>query len=210
MSKPSTRSTGRTQIYGDLRSGNCYKIKLLCALLGIDHDWIAVDIMQGETRSDSFLAMNPNAEIPVCVTDSGEIITQSNAILYYLGNASRFWPGTPLAQTRVLEWQFFEQYSHEPGIAVARFIKLYQGMPAQREQEYQQRLNAGYRALDVMEARLQQQDFVATDSCSLADISLYAYTHVADEGGFELASYPAIRAWITRIEELDGYVGMAG
>ena len=210
MSKPSTRSTGRTQIYGDLRSGNCYKIKLLCALLGIDHDWIAVDIMQGETRSDSFLAMNPNAEIPVCVTDSGEIITQSNAILYYLGNASRCWPVTPLAQTRVLEWQFFEQYSHEPGIAVARFIKLYQGMPAQREQEYQQRLNAGYRALDVMEARLQQQDFVATDSCSLADISLYAYTHVADEGGFELASYPAIRAWITRIEELDGYVGMAG
>ena len=210
MSKPSTRSTGRTQIYGDLRSGNCYKIKLLCALLGIDHDWIAVDIMQGETRSDSFLAMNPNAEIPVCVTDNGDIITQSNAILYYLGNASRFWPGTPLAQTRVLEWQFFEQYSHEPGIAVARFIKLYQGMPAQREQEYQQRLNAGYRALDVMEARLQQQDFVATDTCSLADISLYAYTHVADEGGFELASYPAIRAWITRIEELDGYVGMAG
>jgi len=210
MSKPSTRSTGRTQIYGDLRSGNCYKIKLLCALLGIDHDWIAVDIMQGETRSDSFLAMNPNAEIPVCVTDSGEIITQSNAILYYLGNASRFWPVMPLAQTRVLEWQFFEQYSHEPGIAVARFIKLYQGMPAQRQQEYQQRLKAGYRALDVMEARLQQQDFVATDTCSLADISLYAYTHVADEGGFELASYPAIRAWITRIEELDGYVGMAG
>jgi glutathione S-transferase len=210
MSKPSTRSTGRTRIYGDRRSGNCYKIKLLCALLGIEHDWIAVDIMQGETRNDSFLAMNPNAEIPVCVTDNGDIITQSNAILYYLGNASRFWPRTPLAQTRVLEWQFFEQYSHEPGIAVARFIKLYQGMPAERQQEYQQRLKAGYRALDVMEARLQQQDFVATDSCSLADISLYAYTHVADEGGFELASYPAIRAWITRIEELDGYVGMAG
>lgn len=120
------------KIYGDVRSGNCYKLKLLCALLAIEHDWITVDILRGETASDSFLAMNPNGQIPVCVTADGEVITQSNAILYYLGQGSRFWPSDHLAQTRVLEWQFFEQYSHEPGIAVARFIKLYQGMPAQR------------------------------------------------------------------------------
>ena len=124
------------KIYGDVRSGNCYKLKLLCALLSIEHDWIAVDILQGETRSDSFLAMNPNGQIPVCVTNEGAVITQSNAILYYLGQGSCFWPSDRLAQTSVLEWQFFEKYSHEPGIAVARFIMLYQGMPAEREDEY--------------------------------------------------------------------------
>ena len=124
------------KIYGDLRSGNCYKIKLLCALLSIEHDWVAVDILQGETRSDSFLAMNPNGQIPVCITVDGAVITQSNAILYYLGQGSHYWPADRLAQTRVLEWQFFEQYSHEPGVAVARFIMLYQGMPVEREDEY--------------------------------------------------------------------------
>ena len=115
------------QIYGDVRSGNCYKLKLLCALLDIEHDWIPVDIMQGETRTESFLAMNPAGQIPLCVTADGEVLTQSNAILYYLGQGSRFWPGETLAQARVLEWQFFEQYSHEPGVAVARFIKHAEG-----------------------------------------------------------------------------------
>ncbi len=196
------------KVYGDLRSGNCYKIKLLCALLAIGHEWIDVDILQGETRDAHFLAMNPNGQIPVFVNDDGEIITQSNAILFYLGRDSHFWPADCLAQTRVLEWQFFEQYSHEPGIAVARFIKLYQGMPAAREDEYRERLKLGYRALDVMEARLRESDFFVGDSCSLADISLYAYTHVAHEGGFDLSDYAAIEAWIARIQALDGYRGM--
>lgn len=199
------------KIYGDVRSGNCYKLKLLCALLGLEHDWIAVDILQGETRSESFLAMNPNGQIPVCVTTNGEVITQSNAILYYLGQDSRYWPGDRLAQTRVLEWQFFEQYTHEPSIAVARFIMLYQGMPADRQEEYHVRLKAGYRALDVMEARLQRQTFLVDGGeCSLADIALYAYTHVAHEGGFDLSGYPAINAWIARIQALDGYISMQG
>lgn len=196
------------KVYGDVRSGNCYKIKLLCALLDIEHDWIAIDIMQGETRSESFLQLNPSGQIPVCITDHGDSITQSNAILYYLGSASRFWPSDTLAQTRVLEWQFFEQYSHEPSIAVARFIQLYQGMPEARREEYQRCLKAGYRVLEVMEARLQKQDFIAGSLCSLADISLYAYTHVAHEGGFELADFAAIRAWIERIQSLEGYRGM--
>ena len=196
------------KIYGDVRSGNCYKLKLLCALLSIEHDWIAIDILRGETRSEEFLAMNPNAQIPVCVTDDGAILTQSNAILYYLGQGSPYWPMDPLAQTRVLEWQFFEQYSHEPGVAVARFIRLYQGMPEDRRDEYQACLQAGYRALDVMEARLQQQDYLAADTVSLADISLYAYTHVAHEGGFDLAAYPAIGAWISRIQGMDAYIPM--
>jgi len=196
------------QIYGDVKSGNCYKLKLLCALLSIEHDWVAIDILQGETRSDHFLSLNPNGQIPVCVTDDGAVLTQSNAILFYLAEGSRYWPDERLAQTRVLEWQFFEQYNHEPSIAVARFIKLYQGMPENRRDEHQDRLKAGYRALDVMQARLQNRDFLATDDCSLADISLYAYTHVAHEGGFDLSAYPAIRSWIARIQGLQGYVGM--
>jgi glutathione S-transferase len=196
------------EIYGDTRSGNCYKLKLLCALLSINHDWIPIDILKGETRSEQFLALNPNAQIPVCVTDEGAVLTQSNAILYYLGRDSSYWPDDRLAQTRVLEWQFFEQYSHEPAIAVARFIRFYQDMPADRSDEYQDRMKAGYRALDVMEARLRNRDFVASEDCSLADISLFAYTHVAHEGGFDLSPYAAIRAWISRIQGLQGFVGM--
>ena len=196
------------KIYGDAKSGNCYKLKLLCSLLSIEHEWIAVDILRGESRSDEFLAMNPNGQIPVCVTDDEAILTQSNAILYYLGQGSDYWPDDQLQQTRVLEWQFFEQYTHEPAIAVARFIKLYQGMPANRQDEYSAKLKAGYRALEVMEDRLQAQDYLATDKVSLADVSLYAYTHVAHEGGFDLSSYPAIRAWISRVQSLPAYRSM--
>ena len=196
------------KIYGDAKSGNCYKLKLLCALLSIEHEWIAVDILRGESRSDEFLAMNPNGQIPVCVTDDDAILTQSNAILYYLGQGSDYWPADQLQQTRVLEWQFFEQYTHEPSIAVARFIKLYKGMPADRQDEYDAKLKAGYRALEVMEDCLRQRDYLATDKVSLADISLYAYTHVAPEGGFDLSSYPAIRAWISRIQSLPAYRAM--
>ena len=198
------------KIYGDVRSGNCYKLKLLCALLSIKHDWIAIDILRSETRSEEFMAINPNAQIPVCITDDGEILTQSNAILYYLGQGSSYWPEDMLTQTRILEWQFFEQYSHEPGVAVARFIRLYQGMPEERRLEYEACVKSGYRALDVMEARLQLQDYLATDTASLADISLYAYTHVAHEGGFDLSTYPAIGAWISRIQGMDAYIPMDG
>jgi glutathione S-transferase len=197
------------QIYGDSKSGNCYKLKLLCALLAIEHDWITIDILQGETRSEHFLALNPNGQIPVCITDEGAVLTQSNAILFYLAQGSRYWPDDLLVQTRILGWQFFEQYSHEPGIAVARFIRLYQGMPENRRDEYQNCLKTGYRALDVMQTRLKNRDFLASDDCSLADISLYAYTHVAHEGGFDLSNYPAIRSWIERIQGLQGYLGMA-
>ena len=196
------------KIYGDAKSGNCYKLKLLCALLSIEHEWIAIDILRGESRSDEFLAMNPNGQIPVCVTDDGAILTQSNAILYYLGQGSDYWPDDKLDQTRVLEWQFFEQYTHEPSIAVARFIKLYQGMPADRQDEYNAKLKAGYRALAVMERRLQQYDYLVNSGASLADISLYAYTHVAHEGGFDLSPYTAINAWISRLQALPGYLSM--
>ncbi len=196
------------KIYGDVYSGNCYKLKLICALLDIEHDWIPVDIMRGETREDSFLALNPTGQIPVCVTDDGDVLSESNAILYYLAADSDYWPGDRLGQTRALEWQFFEQYTHEPTIAVARFIKLYQGLPAEREQEYQSKLKGGYRALDLMEQHLSTRDFFVGPRCSIADISLFAYTHVAADGGFELATYTAIAAWLERMRALPGFVEM--
>jgi len=196
------------KIYGDIYSGNCFKIKMICDLLDISHEWIPVDIMAGETREENFVALNPASQIPVCVTDDGEVLTESNAILYYLARDSDFWPDNLLAQTRVLEWQFFEQYSHEPTIAVARFIKLYQGMPDHRREEYEAKLKGGYRALDLMERQLEGRRYLLGDRCTLADISLFAYTHVADEGGFDLASYASICSWIDSIRALPGFVPM--
>jgi len=196
------------KIYGDIYSGNCYKLKLICALLGIEHEWIPVDIMRGETREDHFLALNPVGQIPICVTDDGQTLTESNAILYFLAQGSDLWPTDRLAQTRVLEWQFFEQYSHEPTIAVARFIVVYQGLPNDRQREYEAKLKGGYRTLDLMERHLKDQRFLVGQTCSIADISLFAYTHVAEEGGFDLSSYPAIGAWIASIQQLPGYVAM--
>ena len=197
------------KIYGDVRSGNCYKLKLICELLGLSYEWINVDILKGETRSETFLALNPNAQIPVCVLDDGEVLTESNAILYFLAHGSSYWPHSLTLQTRVLKWQYFEQYSHEPTIAVARFIKLYQNMPENRKAEYQQKLKAGYRVLSQMEQHLQSNRFLVGDQCSIADISLFAYTHVADEGGFDLSGFPSINEWIARVRSLPAFVPMA-
>jgi glutathione S-transferase len=196
------------KIYGDIYSGNCYKLKLMCALLAIEHDWIPIDITRGETRSDSFLALNPNGQIPVCVTDDNEVLTESNAILFYLAQGSDYWPQSRLLQTRVLEWQFFEQYSHEPSIAVARYIKVYQQLPDNRMDEYNSKLKAGYRALELMEAHLANREFLVGERCSIADISLFAYTHVAHEGGFDLSAYQSIKSWISTIEHLPGFIAM--
>jgi len=196
------------KIYGDIYSGNCYKLKLMCALLALQHDWIPIDILRGETRSDSFLALNPNGQIPVCVTDDNTVLTESNAILFYLAQGSDYWPPDPLSQTRVLEWQYFEQYSHEPTLAVARFIKVYEGLPDSRINDYETRLKGGYRALDLMEAHLGDRHFLVGERCSIADVSLFAYTHVAHEGGFDLSAYPSINGWIARMKSLPGYVAM--
>ncbi len=196
------------KIYGDIYSGNCFKLKLACNLLDIAHEWIPIDVVAGETRQEQFVALNPASQIPVCVTDAGEVLTESNAILYYLARDSWLWPPDLLSQTRVLEWQFFEQYSHEPTIAVARFIKAFQGMPEHRREEYEARLKGGYRALDLMEKHLRGRKFLVGENCTLADISLFAYTHVAGEGGFDLAPYTAVRAWVETIEALPGYAPM--
>ena len=196
------------KVYGDMQSGNCYKIKLLMSLLDIPHQWIAVDILAGETHTAGFLARNPNGKIPLLELPNGDCLTESNAILNYLAEGTDLLPTDALARARVLQWQFFEQYSHEPYVAVARFINKYLGLPADREAEYKSKQEGGNKALAVMETQLQQSAFLAGEAFTIADISLYAYTHVAHEGGFDLSGYPAISAWLTRIQQLDGYHGM--
>lgn len=196
-------------IYGDSKSGNCYKLKLACAQLGIDHDWREVDILAGESRTDAFLAMNPNGRVPLLVLPDGRRLPESNAILSWLAD------GSPLAGTGrygralVLSWMCFEQYSHEPFIATSRFIVQYLGNPADRQDDLARKRKGGYAALDVMERHLGDHDFFANDSYSIADIALFAYTHVADEGGFDLGDYPCINAWLERVGASDGFVAMS-
>ncbi|AKV97916.1 glutathione S-transferase [Marinobacter sp. DSM 26671] len=193
------------KIYGDTQSGNCYKVQLVCQLLNIDHQWIDVDILAGDTKSDDFLKKNPNGKIPLLELDSGETLSESNAIINYLAFGSDLYPNDRLAQARVLQWQFFEQYSHEPFIAVARFINKYLGLPADKADEYAAKQTGGHKALQVMEQQLAETPFLAGEKVTTADISLYAYTHVADEGGFELEAYPAIRAWLDRVAALPNF-----
>ncbi|NMP17605.1 glutathione S-transferase family protein [Thalassotalea sp. Y01] len=196
------------KLYGDKQSGNCYKIQLLCANLNIDYQWCDVDILGGDTQSEAFLGKNANGKIPLLEIAPGEYLSESNAILNYLAANSRLLPNARLSKAQVLQWQFFEQYSHEPYIAVARFIKKYLGLPNARKREYLQKQNGGYKALDVMEKHLAQQVFFVDNQYSIADISLFAYTHVAHEGGFDLRPYPKIRAWISRVQQLPGFVAM--
>lgn len=196
------------KVYGDYRSGNCYKIKLMLHLLDLPYEWIAIDILKGETQSEAFLAKNPNGKIPVLELEDGTCLWESNAILNYLADGSRFLPTEPRLRTQVLQWQFFEQYSHEPYVAVARFIQLYQGLPEARQAEYHECHVRGHKALKVMEKQLQRTSYLVGEDFSIADIALYAYTHVADEGGFDLAPYPAIRDWLARVASHPRYVGM--
>ena len=195
-------------VYGDTVSGNCYKIKLLMQMLNIKHEWQHVDVVAGGTQSAWFKAMNPNAKIPVLVLEDGQYLFESNAILNYLAEGSALLPAAGIERARVLQWQFFEQYSHEPTIAVARFIQRYLGLPDERADEYHAKHDGGYKALDVMEEQLSVSLFLVGDNLTIADISLYAYTHVADEGGFELSRYPCINAWLARVAACPGYVGM--
>jgi glutathione S-transferase len=196
------------KIYGDVRSGNCYKIKLLTALLDVPHDWIPVNVLAGETRTAEFLAKNPNGKIPLLELDEGRYLAESNAILHFLAAGSALLPTGNYEKALVLQWQFFEQYSHEPYIAVARFINKYLGLPEARRAEYAAKQEGGHRALAVMERQLVKTPYLAGQRLTIADISLYGYTHVAHEGGFDLSGYPAVNAWLRRIAAHPRYVGM--
>ena len=196
------------KVYGDSRSGNCYKVKLVCAELGIEYQWQEVDILAGETRTPRFLALNANGKIPLLELPDGRCLPESNAIIAYLADGGALCGDTAFERATVLRWMFFEQYSHEPYIATSRFIIQYLGNPPERQAALLEKKAPGYGALDVMEQQLEGSPFLAGEKFTLADISLYAYTHVAEEGGFELAAYPAIRSWIERIEARPGYVPM--
>ena len=196
------------KVYGDLTSGNCYKVELLMALLRIAHRWVGVSALAGGTRDPAFLAKNPAGKIPLLEIEPGLYLPESNAILWYLAEGSGFVPGDRLERARLLQWMFFEQYSHEPYIAVSRFIIRFQKAGEAEAERLAGLKVKGEAALGVMEQHLRGRDFFVGAQASLADVALYAYTHVAHEGGFDLASTPAIQGWITRVAALPGYVPM--
>jgi glutathione S-transferase len=195
-------------IYGDKKSGNCYKLQLTCALLNISYQWVDVNIMANECQSPSFKKLNPNEKIPLLLLGNGQTISESNAIINFLAAGSKLLPSDSFMLAKVQQWQFFEQYSHEPYIAVARFINKYLGLPKDRKAEYEAKQVGGHKALQVMEEQLKVSQYLAGDQLTVADISLYAYTHVAPEGGVLLDDYKHIGEWMRRIENNSAYVSM--
>jgi glutathione S-transferase len=187
------------RLYDFLDSGNGYKVRLALTQLGHRFELVEVDIMTGATRTPDFLALNPNGRIPALVLDDGVVLSESDAILFYLAEGTPLLPDDRLDRARVLQWMFFEQYNHEPSIAVARFWTKHVEMTAIQRELLPQKREQGYAALGVMEGHLAGRDFFVADRYTIADIALYAYTHVADEGGFDLAGFPAIRAWLDRV-----------
>jgi glutathione S-transferase len=196
------------KVYGDVWSGNCYKVKLVLTRLQLPFEWVPVDIMKGESRTPGFLAKNPNGRVPLLELDDGTTLAESNAILWYLAEGTPLVPGDRLGRAQALQWMFFEQYSHEPNIATARFIVRYLGNPPERRAALAAKMAPGYAALGVMETHLKERDWFAGGNCSVADIALYAYTHCAADGGFDLGRFPAIRSWLARVESQPFHVPM--
>ena len=201
------------KLYDFLESGNGYKCRLLLSRLDRPFELVLLDILKGETRTPEYLAMNPNGRVPLLELDDGRRIAESGAILLYLADGTPFLPDDPFARAEVHQWLFFEQYSHEPNIAVARFWRHH--LWAERagdpywERALEERMTGGRAALRVMEDRLAGgggRDFFVGDACTVADLALYAYTHVAGEGGFDLAFYPAVRTWLARVAAQPGHV----
>ena len=191
-------------VYGDIRSGNCLKVKWLLDRLGRDYRWIETDVMSGVTRSPEFLALNPAGQTPTVVLEDGRVLAQSNAILGYVGDGTAFVPADSYARARMYEWLFWEQYSHEPFIAVVRFQRLLAG---KRADEIEPRLvERGHAALARMEAALTGTDWLVGEGPTLADLALVAYTWVAHEGAFDLSDYPSVRLWVGRTETAFGIV----
>jgi len=193
------------RLYDFLPSGNGYKVRLLLRQLSIPYELIEMDITRGETRTPEFLAKNPNGRIPLIELEDGRFLAESGAILFYFAEGTRFLPTDRWERAEVLQWMFFEQYSHEPYIAVARaWLHLF-GLDEERKRQLPQKQKLGYDALAVMERRLAWHEYFVGNDPSIADIALYAYTHVADEGGFDLARFPAVLRWLERIRSSPGY-----
>ncbi|MGH8372602.1 MAG: glutathione S-transferase family protein [Gammaproteobacteria bacterium] len=201
-------STTEYVVYGMRSSGNCYKVLLTMEQLHLPYRWVEVNSTDGETRKPEFLARNPNGKIPLLELPDGRYLSESNAIMIYLAEGSSLYPQDRWQRAQALQWMFFEQYSHEPYVAVARFIMKYLPADNPRLQELPRLREKGYRALGVMEQHLQQQAFFAGETYSIADIALFAYSHVAAEGGFDLSPYPAVRDWLGRIRTQARFVPM--
>jgi glutathione S-transferase len=193
-------------LYNSQPSGNCYKVRLLFAHLGLEYEIVEVSVVDRSNRVELLGDLNPALRVPTLVLDDGRPLAESNAILWYFAGGTRYVPTDPYARAQVLQWQFFEQYQHEPNLAVARFWLAYSGTPEKYAERLPEKQKAGYWALDAMEKHLADRTFFVGDEYSIADIALYAYTHVADEGGFDLSRYPAINTWLDRVAAQPGHI----
>lgn len=196
------------KLYEFSTSGNCYKLRLAMALLEIDFERVEIDITKGESRTAEFLKINSNGRVPVLQISDKDYLPESNAALWYLTSNTELMPRSKLDQAKVLQWMFFEQYSHEPFIATSRYWIHILDEAAQHKDELKEKKLKGYAALDVMEQHLEKNKYFVGEQLSAADIALYAYTHVANEGGFDLSRYRAIKDWFARIESSKNYVSI--
>ena len=186
-------------LYDYIESGNGYKVRLALTQLGVPFRLVEKDILRGETRTPEFLAINGNGRIPAVELDDGRRLAESDAILFYFAEGTPLLPAEKFERAQVLQWMFFEQYSHEPYIAVARFWLLHTSKPKEQPEAFAEKQQRGYQALEVMERHLEGRTFFVGERYTIADIALYAYTHVAHMGGFELERYPRVRAWLERV-----------
>jgi len=195
-------------VHGFSPSGNCHKVRLLLEHLGRSYRWVEVDSSRGETQAESFLAKNPNGKVPILERADGSVLVESNAILCWLAEGSQYLPETEWDRAQAMSWLFFEQYSHEPYIAVARFIRGWTARDSPRRAELPGLLERGHKALAVMERHLQSARWFTGNAYGISDIALFAYTDVAADGGFDLSGYPAIRDWLARVHEQPGFIAM--
>jgi len=193
-------------VFGMADSGNCYKVRLALEQLGLPYRWVEINPGAGDTRTPEFLAMNPNGKVPALQLEDGTFLAESNAILNYLAEGTRLLPAGRLERAQVLQWMFFEQYSHEPYIAVARAILRYQPPDSPRRAELPRLHERGLQALAVMDGHLARAPFFVAERYSIADIALYAYTHCAGDGGFDLSAYPAVTGWLQRVRSQPRHV----
>jgi glutathione S-transferase len=200
----------RLKLYDNTDSGNAYKVRLALAHLSLPFERVELDTDSGETRTREFLAKNPNGKVPALELAGGDVLWESNAILFYLATGTALLPDEDLDRARVLQWMFFEQYSHEPYIAVSRHVLKHLELSDERRALLESKREPGYWALGVMEGHLDGHQFFVADRFTVADIALYAYTHVADEGGFDLTRFPAVRGWLARVENQSGHVSLTG
>ena len=193
-------------LYNSAVSGNCYKVRLLAAQLGLPLELHELSVVDRSNRTEVLSGLNPALRVPTLVLDDGRPLAESNAILWYLGDGTAFVPDDRYERAQVLQWQFFEQYQHEPSIAVVRFLVAYSGEAEKHAERIEERTAHGYAVLGIMERHLEGRSFLVGERYTIADISLYAYTHVAPEGGFDLAPYAAIRAWLERVAGRPGHI----